>query len=62
MGAWLTVEEARGRLEEIRQSAGDDERAHGMEDALRRDVLATVDELIDIARGTETIDFARWCG
>jgi hypothetical protein len=63
----LTLAEIRKRVEEIRQEAGDDERAHLSEDQLRRDVLSAIAdgrcekprEAAAIALETESIDFAR---
>ena len=58
------------RIEEIKACAGDDERAHSMEDDLHRDVLACiaaspgderVSELARLALLTCDIDFSRWC-
>jgi hypothetical protein len=47
---------------------GDDEAAHSMEDALRRDVLQAIAngspdavELARIALESESLIFARWC-
>jgi hypothetical protein len=64
----VTVDEARRRLDDIRACAGDDEAAHSMEDALRRDVLQAIAdgspdavELARIALESESLDFARWC-
>lgn len=67
----MDVAEVRQRVDEIRASAGDDERAHSLEDGLHADVLAAIaiGELRDveaiqcaaIALTTDTIEFARWC-
>lgn len=69
----MTIAEARARVAEIRDAAGDDEAAHCMEDRLRTDALEavvganTLQELNDavviaaIALSTKRIDFARWC-
>jgi hypothetical protein len=64
----VTIDEARRRLDDIRACVGDDEAAHSMEDALRRDVLQAIAdgspdavELARIALESESLDFARWC-
>lgn len=71
--AWTTpaIEELRQRVADLEASRGDDEAAHGEEDALRESVLraiadgsATGDEAREMARialSTEAIDFNRWC-
>ena len=55
----------------VYEEDGNDERCHGMEDALRRAVLTCIATeewsggtcwaLADIALKTDAIDFARWC-
>jgi hypothetical protein len=69
----MTLKQARDRVEEIKRIAADDERAHGMEDDLRADVLKAIATgkhsgghsgavvLAQIALSTEDIEFARWC-
>lgn len=66
----MTLDEARRRLDDIREAAYemDDEAAHSVEDALRRDVLRAIAngspaaaELARIALESESLDFARWC-
>ncbi|MGX1483422.1 hypothetical protein RKD45_002498 [Streptomyces griseus] len=64
----LTAEDIAHRLAAIHAAQGDDERAHGLEDDLHRDVLATIAAgapdaslLAAAALRTETLDFARWC-
>jgi hypothetical protein len=67
----LTIEQAKKRVEEIRAIVHDDERAHGLEDALRRDALkiiargdltpADAARLARVALSTESLDFERWC-
>jgi hypothetical protein len=61
----MSIEQARSRVEAIRFVAHDDERAHSMEDELRRDVLKQLaDEgsvLAAVALMTDGIDFARHC-
>ena len=64
----MTVEEVRAWVEEIRITAHDDEKAHGMEDALHQEVLRAVAEnapnaaaLAAEALKTRDIDFYRWC-
>lgn len=65
----MTVEEIERRVEAIRDSAGDDEVAHGMEDRLRHDVLEAIanrkcDDPAECAGAvlrTTDIDFQRWC-
>jgi hypothetical protein len=66
----MRIEEARERVEEIRREAArDDERAHGLEDALHKDVLKAIAEgarngrqLAAEALTTSEIKFGRWCG
>ncbi|MFF6925829.1 hypothetical protein [Streptomyces californicus] len=65
----LTAEDIAHRLAAIHAAQNDDERAHGMEDDLHRDVLAAIavgapdaSLLAAAALRTETLDFARWCG
>jgi hypothetical protein len=64
----ITLESVRRRLKEIRAAAGDDERAHSMEDALYRDVLQAIakghidgSRLARLALNARRINFARWC-
>lgn len=65
----MNIEQAKHRVEEIRRSAGDDERAHGMEDSLYSDFIKHVqalgiDGVSDVAAEilkTKDIDFSRWC-
>lgn len=64
----MTVEEIKDRVQKIRDLAGDDERAHSMEDDLHQDVLAEIAngapnaaELAREALLTLGIEFARWC-
>jgi hypothetical protein len=67
----LTLAEAKARVEEIRSAARDDERAHELEDALRRDALkiiargdltpADAAKLARVALSTEALKFSRWC-
>lgn len=68
----MTTDEARQRVAEIENIAGDDERAHSDEDKLRAAALAWfrdgihdapswVRELSDIVLSTDEIEFARWC-
>ncbi len=67
----MTSEEVIARLGELRARAGDDESAHGLEDALRHDVLKaiasgeqTYEECCELARlalSTTEIEFERWC-
>lgn len=61
----LTVEAIRERVDIIRQTQDDDERAHSLEDALHRDVLMHFAEcgsqLAVEALKTLDVDFARWC-
>lgn len=66
----MTVDEARRRLDDIREAAYemDDELAHDRESALRRDVLQAIAdgssdavELARIALESESLNFARWC-
>jgi hypothetical protein len=64
----MTPTEVRKRVREIRRNAKDDEIAHELEDALRRDVLTAIAKGAKSApalarealRSTE-IDFSRWC-
>ena len=63
-----TIGQVRDRLRAIRQSAGDDERAHSLQDALFRDVLAGLvlagpPEVKALAKETlrvDKIEFSRW--
>jgi hypothetical protein len=65
----MTVDEVKARVEEIRNMAGDDEAAHGMEDKLHQDVLRAIANrecpnparLAYRALETKEIDFSRWC-
>lgn len=64
----LTAEEIARRLAAIHAARDDDEAAHGMADALHRDVLAAIASgvpdaalLASAALRTETLGFARWC-
>jgi hypothetical protein len=69
----LTLADAKARVEEIRAIAHDDERAHGLEDDLRRDVLETITapgcsltarqmrNLAVVALSTRHIKFGRYC-
>ncbi|MEJ8654830.1 hypothetical protein WKI65_44030 [Streptomyces sp. MS1.AVA.3] len=64
----LTVEDIDHRLAEIHAERRDDETAHGLEDALHRDVLAAIAAgapdaplLAAAALHTEAIDFIRGC-
>ena len=66
-GRVMTPEEARARVEAIREMADDDEDAHRMEDALRSDVLRAIANgsrygraLSEIALTTSEIEFCRW--
>ena len=64
----MTHDEAKQRVQAIRDAAGDDESAHGMEDQLYLDFVrhvashegphrAIAEEILK----TGEIDFARWC-
>ena len=64
----MKIKEIEAFIEQIKRSAGDDEIAHSMEDALREDFIEYIatrkDSLGDKARlilTTNEIDFARWC-
>lgn len=64
----MTPTEARDKLKEIEDCRGDDEMAHNLEDAFRREVLRAIadgsphsQELASIALQTGKIDFTRWC-
>jgi hypothetical protein len=64
----MTVEQVKALVAEIERTAGDDEAAHGLEDALHRQVLEAIAngapngmELAREALATVKIDFARWC-
>ncbi|MFP8960022.1 hypothetical protein ACLIYP_05530 [Streptomyces nanhaiensis] len=64
----LTAEDIARRLAEIHAVQDDNEAAHGLEDALHRDVLAAIaagapdaELLAAAALRTETLDFGRWC-
>ncbi len=66
----LTLSDVGQRVNEIKEVSGDDEIAHSLEDALRRDVLswaainsvdATVRAIAAEALKTEQIEFERWC-
>jgi len=63
----VTVKELRRRVKAIRAARHDDEHAHGLEDALRRDVLKAIADgaknasaLAAEALKTSEIGFARW--
>lgn len=65
----MTTDEAAARVRAISAVADDDERAHSMEDALRRrDVLEAIaagaenpSSLASIALSTSEVPFSRWC-
>jgi hypothetical protein len=65
----MTIDEIKRRVEEIKTIAGDEERAHSLEDGLRNDVLLAIsqDKCIDPAEcafevlKSNEIDFQRWC-
>ena len=65
----MNLAEAIKRVQSIRNSAGDDERAHRMEDALYTDFIKHVSEtgnkalreIADEILKTGEINFARWC-
>lgn len=65
----MSPEEVLRRVDVIRESSGDDEGAHGMEDSLWSDVLraisdGTADDPAGCAKAallTQEIDFSRWC-
>jgi hypothetical protein len=65
----MNIEDVELRVENIRERAGDDEVAHGMEDDLHQDVLRAIaagtcsDPVGCAASALKTcdIDFARWC-
>ncbi|MEU4105175.1 hypothetical protein AB0F16_32155 [Streptomyces tanashiensis] len=68
MDANMTTEDVAHRLAAIHAARHDDEVAHGLADALYRDVLAAIAAgaadapiLASAALRTETIDFDRWC-
>ena len=66
----MTKPEIVQRVNEIREHADDDEKAHRMEDDLRRDFILFIAEVYrhspigamagEVLR-SEDIDFARWC-
>lgn len=64
----MTPEEVIKRVADIAEAAGDDERAHILEDELWRDVLQAIinnkthaQEMARIALSTQAIQFSRWC-
>jgi hypothetical protein len=65
----MDVEQVKARVEEIRKCAGDDERAHSMEDELRCDVLTAIalgqcddpQGCAEVTLETRYIRFSRWC-
>lgn len=64
----MTVDEVRIAVDRISRMAGDDEAAHGAEDALHRSVLLAIALGAEDPRGiafaaleTNKIAFARWC-
>lgn len=64
----MTTDEAAARVRAISAVADDDEKAHSMEDALRRDVLEAIAKgvenpslLASIALSTSEVPFSRWC-
>jgi hypothetical protein len=63
----MKIEDVENRVAEIERTKGDDERAHGMEDSLYRDVLLAISsgstgarKLATAALKSEDIDFGRW--
>lgn len=66
----MTRMDVRDRLEHIRDIAGDDEAAHGAQDALFREVLTAIASgtgslrnarvIAEDALTVDEIDFARW--
>jgi hypothetical protein len=67
----MDVSLVQDRVKEIAKVVTDDERAHGLEDALHCDVLKVIAAtsqdpraraLAAAAIKTEEIDFGRWCG
>jgi len=64
----MTIREALKRYRDIEKEVDDDERAHGMEDDFRRDILQAIADgapdavrLAKIALQTAKLEFARWC-
>jgi hypothetical protein len=65
----MTPEDVKRRVEKIRNSKGDDELAHSLEDELHADVLRAIaastahpaDLCAKAALETLDIPFARWC-
>jgi hypothetical protein len=65
----MTPQYVQDRVEQIKSVAGDDEVAHGKEDALHQEVLRAIAEGVAenpaecarIALTTSDINFARWC-
>lgn len=61
----MTIEEVRQRVEIIRRTVDDDERAHALEDALMHDVVryfaASGNQVALEALESLEIPFSRWC-
>ena len=65
----MTIEDAKTRVQAIKDIAGDDEVAHGTEDHLYQQFIEDIangqtediQEIAKIILTTEDIDFARWC-
>jgi len=64
----MTVNEAKQKVETLKEIAGDDEAAHGFEDNLRDDFIryaatekGKVGRIARIILTTSKIDFCRWC-
>lgn len=64
----MTIKDVKGRLKAIEELKGDDEAAHGQEDALWQDVLLAIAKgetydskgLAREALKSKKLDFARW--
>jgi len=66
----MTIEQVKQKLVELRSVAHDPERAHGLEDEIRDDVLAEIAEgkltaeqasaIAALARTTTDVEFDRW--
>lgn len=65
----MNIDDVYRRAEEVRESAGDPEAAHALEDSLHLDVLTAIAEMraedpVAMARHairTSDFDFPRWC-
>jgi hypothetical protein len=65
----MSIQDIQERIDNIKASVGDDEAAHGMEAALRRDFIAylanggtkDIRSKAALVLTTAELNFARWC-